>query len=106
MYKDKNKKCTLLFKKIMSDFKKKLNKKKENGKGKVAKRFFGLIFDRVRNNKDGIEKKALSLRKKERAIIIYQKCIICKRPTCKNLKVYYYAFLKIMPKRGAPSACT
>ena len=55
----------------MSDFKKKLNKIKEKGRGKVAKGFFGLTFDRVRDNKDSIKKKTLSLRKKEKVIIIY-----------------------------------
>ena len=55
----------------MSDFEKKLNKIKEKGKGKVVKRFFGLTFDGVRDNKDSIERKALFLRKREKAIIIY-----------------------------------
>ena len=55
----------------MSDFKKKLNKIKEKGKGKVAKGFFGLTFNGVRDDKDSIEKKALFLRKRERVIIIY-----------------------------------
>ena len=55
----------------MSDFKKKLDKIKKKGKGKVAKGFFGLTFDGVRNNKDSIKKKTLSLRKKERVIIIH-----------------------------------
>ena len=55
----------------MSDFKKKLNKIKEKGKGRVAKRSFGPTFDGVRNNKDNTKKKALSSRKKERAIIIH-----------------------------------
>ena len=86
----------------MSDFKKELNKIKEKGKGKVAKRFFGLTFDGVKNNKDSTEKKALSLRKRERVIIIHQRCIIYKRPTYKNLKAYYYTFLKIAPKGGTP----
>ena len=55
----------------MSDFKKKLNKIKEKGKGKVAKGFFDLTFNEVRDNKDSIKKKALSLKKREKAIIIY-----------------------------------
>ena len=55
----------------MSDFEKKLNKIKEKGKGRVAKGFFGLTFDGVRDDKDSIKKKTLSLRKKERAIIIH-----------------------------------
>ena len=55
----------------MSDFQKKLNKIKKKGKGRVVKGFFGLTFNKVKNNKDNIKKKALSLRKKERAIIIY-----------------------------------
>ena len=55
----------------MSDFKKKLDKVKEKGKGKVVKGSFGLTFDGVRNNKDSTKKKTLSLRKKERAIIIH-----------------------------------
>ena len=71
MYKDKIEKCTLLFRKIMFDFKKKLDKKKEKGKGKVVKRSFGFIFNGVRDNKDSIKKKALFLRKRERAIIIH-----------------------------------
>ena len=90
----------------MSDFKNKLDKIKKKGRGKVAKGFFGLTFNEVRNNKDSIKRKTLSIRKKERAIIIYQRCIICKRPTYKKLKAYYYAFPKIAPKRGAPSART
>ena len=55
----------------MSDFKKKLNKIKEKGKGKIAKGFFGLTFDGVKNDKNNIKRKALFLRKRERAIIIY-----------------------------------
>ena len=55
----------------MSNFKKKLDKIKKKGKDKVAKRFFGLTFDGVRNDKDSIKKKALFLRKRERIIIIY-----------------------------------
>ena len=106
MYEDKIKKCTLLFKKVMSDFKKEFNKEKGKKRGRVAKGSFGLTFDGVIDDKDGIKKKALSSRKRERAIIIHQKCIICERPACKNLKAYYYAFLKIAPKVGAPSART
>ena len=71
MYKDKIEKYTLLFRKVMSDFKNELDKKKKEGKGKVAKGFFGPTFDRVRNDKDGIKRKALSLRKRKRAIIIH-----------------------------------
>ena len=55
----------------MSDFKKKLDKVKKEGRGKVAKGFFGLTFNGVRDNKDSIKRKALFLRKRERAIIIY-----------------------------------
>ena len=106
VYEEKIKAGTLLFKKVMFNFKKKFNKVKEKGKGKVAKGSFGLTFDEVKNNKDSIKKKALSLRKRERAIIIHQRCIICKRPTCKKLKAYYYAFLKIAPKEGTPLART
>ena len=72
----------------------------------MAKGFFGPTFDEVRDNKDGTEKKTSSSRKRERTAIIHQKYIIYKRPICKNLKVYYYAFLKIAPKGGAPSART
>ena len=90
----------------MSDFKKEFDKVKEKGKGRVAKGSFGPTFDGVRDNKDGTERKALSLRKKERAIIIHQRCIIYKRPTCKKLKAYYYTFPKIAPKEGTPLART
>ena len=90
----------------MSNFESKFNKIKKKGKGKVAKKSFGLTFDEVRNNKDNIKKKALSLRKKERAIIIHQRCIIYKKPTCKKLKACYYTFSKIVPKKGAPLART
>ena len=55
----------------MSDFKKKLDKIKEKGKGKVAKGFFGPTFDGVKNNKDNTKKKTSSLRKKKRVIIIH-----------------------------------
>ena len=55
----------------MSDFKKELNKIKEKGRGRVVKGFFGLTFDKVRNDKDNIKKKTSSLRKKERVIIIH-----------------------------------
>ena len=71
VYEEKIEAGTFLFKKIMSDFKKEFDKVKEEGKGKVAKRFFGLTFDGVRDDKDSIEKKALSLRKRKRVIIIY-----------------------------------
>ena len=106
MYKDKMKECILLFKKVASDFKKELNKEKEKGKGKVAKGSFGLTFNKVRDKKDGIKRKALSSRKNKRAIIMHQKYIICKKSLCKNLKTYYYAFPKIALKGGALSART
>ena len=90
----------------MSDFKSKFNKIKEKGRGKVAKGSFGLTFNRVKNNKDNIKKKTSFLRKKKRVITIHQRCIICERPTYKNLKAYYYTFPKIAPKRGTPLART
>ena len=90
----------------MSDLENEFDKVKEKGRGKVAKRVFGFIFDGVKNDKDSIKKKALSLRKRERVIMIHQRYMICKRPACKNLKVYYYTFPKIVPKRGALSART
>ena len=71
VYEEKIEAGTLLFKKVVSDFKKELDKVEKKGKGRVAKRFFGLTFDRVRDNKDSTERKALSLRKRERAIIIH-----------------------------------
>ena len=40
----------------MFDFKKKLDKIKEKGRGKVAKGFFNLTFNGVKNNKDNIKK--------------------------------------------------
>ena len=55
----------------MSDFKKKLNKIKEKGKGRMVKGSFGPTFDGIRDDKDSIKKKTLSLRKKEKVIIIY-----------------------------------
>ena len=55
----------------MSDFKKKFDKIKEKGKGKVAKGFFGLTFNGVRDNKDSIKRKTLSLKKRKKVIIIY-----------------------------------
>ena len=105
MYKEKIKKYTLLFKKVMSDFKKEFDKKKKKGKGKVVKGLVGPTFDGARDNKDNIKKKTSSLRKKERVIIIHQKCMVYEGPACKNLKACYYAFPKITPKKGAPSAC-
>ena len=72
----------------------------------MTKGFFGPTFNRVKDNKDSIKKKTLSLRKKERAIIIHQRCIIYERPTCKKLKAYYYAFPEIAPKKGASLART
>ena len=71
VYKEKIEAGTLLFRKVVSDFKKEFDKVKEEGRGRVAKGFFGLTFDGVKDNKDSTERKALSLRKKERAIIIY-----------------------------------
>ena len=71
VYKEKIKTGTLLFKKIASDFKKELDKVKEKGRGRVAKGFFGLTFDGVRDNKDSTKRKASFLRKRERAIIIH-----------------------------------
>ena len=43
----------------MSDFKKEFNKVEEEGKGRVAKRFFGLTFDEVKDNKD-IDRRCVS----------------------------------------------
>ena len=71
VYKEKIKAGTFLFRKVASDFKKELNKIKEKGKGKVAKGFFGLTFDKIRDDKDNIKRKTLFLRKKKKAIIIY-----------------------------------
>ena len=71
VYKDKIEAGTLLFKKVMFEFKKEFDKVKEKGRGRVAKGFFGLTFDKVRNNKDNIKRKALFLKKRKRAIIIY-----------------------------------
>ena len=71
VYEEKIEAGTLLFRKVASDFEKKLDKIKEKGRGRVAKGSFGLTFDEVRDDKDSIKRKALSLRKKERAIIIY-----------------------------------
>ena len=64
MYKDKIEECTLLFKKVMSDFKKEFDKEKEERKSRVVKGFFGLIFNEVRDNKDDIKKKSLVLEEK------------------------------------------
>ena len=86
----------------MSDFKKKFDKIKKKGKGRVVKGFFGPTFDEVRDNKDSTKRKTLSLRKRERAIIIHQRYIIYKKPTCKKFKTYYYTFLKIAPKGKTP----
>ena len=71
VYKEKIKAGTFLFRKVVSDFEKEFDKVKEKGKGKVAKGFFGLTFNGVKDNKDSIKRKALFLRKRERAIIIY-----------------------------------
>ena len=57
IYENKIEAGTLLFKKVIFNFKKKFNKIKEKGKGRVAKGFFGFTFDGVRNNKDNIKKK-------------------------------------------------
>ena len=65
IYKDKIKAGTFLFKKIVSDSKKEFNKIKEKGKGKVAKGFFVLTFNEVKNNKDSI-KKNLILKEKRK----------------------------------------
>ena len=67
----KSKPLPFYSKKIIFDFKKEFDKVKEKGRGKVAKGFFGLTFDGVRDNKDSIKRKTLSLRKRERVIIIY-----------------------------------
>ena len=90
----------------MSDFKKELDKIKEKGRGRVAKGSFGPTFDKVRDDKDSTKRKASFSRKRERAITIHQRCIICERPTCKKLKAYYYTFPKIAPKGGTPLAHT
>ena len=71
VYEEKIKTGTFLFRKVMFDFEKEFNKVEEKGRGRVAKGFFGLTFDGVRDDKDSIKRKALSLRKRERAIIIY-----------------------------------
>ena len=55
----------------MSHFENELNKIKEKSKGKVVKGFFGPTFDGLRDDKDSIKRKILSLRKRERVIIIY-----------------------------------
>ena len=57
LYKEKIETCTLLFKKVVFDFKKKLDKNAEECRGQVAKGFFGLTFNKVRDNKDNIKKK-------------------------------------------------
>ena len=50
----------------MSDVKNKFNNDKEKGKGRVAKGFFGLIFDGVKDNKDNIKKKSFILKEKRK----------------------------------------
>ena len=45
----------------------------------MAKGSFGLTFDKIKDNKDNIKKKTSSLKKRDRAIIIHQRCIIYKR---------------------------
>ena len=102
VYEEKIKAGTLSFRKVASDFEKELDKVEEEGRSRVAKGFFGLTFDGVRDDKDSIKRKALSLRKRERAIIIHQRCIVCERPICKKLKACYYAFPEIAPKGGTP----
>ena len=67
----KSKRVPFYLKKIISDFKKEFDKIKVKGKGRVAKGFFGLTFDGVRNNKDNTKKKASSSRTGEKAIIIH-----------------------------------
>ena len=57
VYEEKIEAGTLLFKKIMSNFKKELDKIKEKGRGRVVKGFFGLTFDGVKDDKDSIKKK-------------------------------------------------
>ena len=84
----------------MFDFKNKFNEIKEKGKGRVVNKSFGVTFNKVKDNKDNTKKKASSIRKKKRVIIIHQRYIICKRPMYKNLKAYYYALPKIAPKGG------
>ena len=71
VYEEKIEAGIFLFKKVISDFKKEFSKIKEKGKGKVAKGFFGLIFNGIRDDKDNIKRKTSSLKKRERAIIIY-----------------------------------
>ena len=66
MYENKIEKCTLLFKRVTFDFKKKLDKEKEKRKGRVAKGSFGLTFNGVRDNKDGTKKKNLILKEKKK----------------------------------------
>ena len=106
MYREKIDTCTLSFRIIMSDFEKELDKDTEKRKGRVAKGVFRLTFDGVRDNKDSIKRKTSSSRKRKRAIIIYEKYIIYKRPAYKNLKACYYGFPKITPKGEAPSTRT
>ena len=55
----------------MSDFENKLDKIKKKGKGKVAKGFFGLTFNKIKNNKNSIKKKTSFLKKRKRVIIIH-----------------------------------
>ena len=71
VYEEKIEAGTLLFRKIISDFKKKLDKIKEKGKGRVAKGFFGLTFDGIKNDKNNTKKKASSLKKRIKLIIIH-----------------------------------
>ena len=104
MYKKDINACTLLFKIVMSYFKKELDKNVNATRGTMTKEAFGLTFDGVRDNKESTENKTLSLKKRKRAIIIYKKCIVYKKPMYKKLKAYYYTFPKIVFKRGASLA--
>ena len=49
----------------MSNSEKKLDEDMDEGKSKVAKRFFGLTFYGVRNNKETMKRKTSFLRKKK-----------------------------------------
>ena len=69
--KKKLKRVPSYLKKIISDFKKELDKIKKMGKGRVIKGFFGLTFNGVKDNKDNIKKKTLFLKKRKRVVIIH-----------------------------------
>ena len=47
----------------MSDFKKKLDKNAKEDKGQVAKGFFSLTFNEVKNNKDSMKKNLILVEK-------------------------------------------